>query len=176
MSNIVIDAIKTRRSIRKYTDEQVSESDLKEILDAGTYAPTGHNFQDPIIIAVRNQQVIEKLVKMNAAILGTDGNPYYGAKTIILVFVPFPEKNGNAIQDGSLVLGNMMLAAHSLGLVSCWINREREMFSTLEGAELMKEFGIPDGYMGLGALSVGHPTRPTPSPLPRKENYYKIIE
>ncbi len=176
MDNAVITAIKTRRSIRKYTAEQVSDDELKAVLDAGTYAPTGHNRQDPLIVAVQNPDTIKRLSDLNARIMGKDGDPYYGAPTIVLVFVPRPEDNPNSIQDGSLVLGNMMLAAHSLGLGSCWINREREMSDTAEGKALQKELGIPEEYMGIGALSLGRPARPNPQALPRKEGYWRIVK
>jgi nitroreductase len=176
MDNIVLEAIRTRRSIRKYTPEQVSEDLLASVLEAGSFAATGHNSQDPLIVAVQNPQILSRLRKMNAEIMGTDSDPYYGAPTIVLVFVPRPEDNSNAVQDGSLVLGNMMLAAHAVGLASCWINREREMFATPEGRKLKAELGVPEAYMGIGALSLGHPAIANPKPLPRKENYWKIVK
>lgn len=176
MDNAVIEAIKTRRSIRRYRQEQVTDEELLTVLEAGTFAPTGHNRQEPYIVAVQDTDLRSRLVKMNAEVLGSDSDPYYGAPTIILVFVPLPELNGNAVQDGSLVLGTMMLAAHSIGLASCWINREREMFSVPEGQRLMEELGVPEGYMGIGALSLGYPSVPNPKALPRKENYYKVIK
>ncbi len=176
MDNLVLEAIRTRRSIRRYTSEQVSEELLHAVLEAGTYAATGHNSQDPLIVAVQNQEINGRLRKMNAEIMGTGGDPYYGAPTIVLVFIPKPEDNPNSIQDGSLVLGNMMLAAHSVGLASCWINRELEMFATPEGEKLKRELGVPEEYMGIGALALGHPARPNPKALPRKENYWKVIK
>ncbi len=176
IQNPVLDAIKTRRSIRKYKSEQISDAELNTVLEAGTFAPTGNNRQDPMIVAVQNPEKIAALVRMNAAIMGEDTNPYYNAPTIVLVFVPLPEVNRNAVQDGSLVLGTMMLAAHSIGLASCWINREREMFATSEGKKMMEEFGVPEGYMGIGALALGYPSVHNPKALPRKENYFKIIK
>lgn len=176
MDNEVLKAIHTRRSIRKYTSEPVSDEQLAAVLEAGTYAPTGHNKQDPFIVAVRNLEIRDILVRMNAGVLGVESDPYYGAPVIVLVFVPLPELNGNSVQDGSLVLGNMMLAAHSVGLASCWINREREMFSTTQGQKLMERLGVPEGYMGIGALALGHPAIPNPKALPRKEDYFKIID
>ncbi len=176
MDNAVLEAIKTRRSIRKYKPEQITDEELVQVLDAGTFAPTGKNTQCPFIVAVQNPELKEELVRMNAKIMGTAGDPYYGAPTIVLVFVPTPEMNGNAVQDGSLVLGTMMLAAHSIGLASCWINREREMFFTAHGKELMTRLGVPEGYMGIGALSLGYPAIPNPKALPRKKNYYKIVK
>lgn len=176
MTNQVIEAIKTRRSIRKYKSEQIKDEELAAVLEAGTFAPTGRNRQDPFIIAVQKPELLDRLVKMNADIMGTDQNPYYGAPTIVLVFAPEVSLNKNSVQDGSLILGTMMLAAHSVGLASCWINREMEMFATEEGRRLMCELGIPENYIGIGALSLGYSSIPLPKPLPRKENYYKIIK
>ncbi len=176
MENAVLDAIKGRRSIRKYKAEQITDDELQTVLEAGTYAPTGKNLQSPFIVAVQSPELVGRLVRMNAEIMGKEGNLYYGAPTIVLVFVPLPEINKNAVQDGSLVLGTMMLAAHSIGLASCWINREREMFSTPAGQSLMRELGVPEGYMGIGALSLGYSSIPLPKPLPRKENYYKVVK
>lgn len=176
LDNAVLQAIKTRRSIRKYRPEQIKDEELQAVLEAGTFAPTGHNSQDPFIVAVQNPELISRLVAMNAEILGTESDPYYGAPVIVLVFAPLLETNPNSVKDGSLVLGNMMLAAHSMGLASCWINREQEMFSTEEGKTLMKEMGVPEGYMGIGALSLGYPAVPNPKALPRKENWYRIIK
>lgn len=176
MDNAVITAIKTRRSIRRYTAEQVSDDELKAVLDAGTYAPTGHNRQDPLIVAVQNPDTIKRLSDLNARIMGKDGDPILRCSDHrARVRAPSggqPELH----QDGSLVLGNMMLAAHSLGLGSCWINREREMSDTAEGKALQKELGIPEEYMGIGALSLGRPARPNPQALPRKEGYWRIVK
>lgn len=176
MDNDFLNALRERRSVRKYKPEQISDEELKAVLDAGTYAPTGMNYQDPWIVAVQNKDIIARLVKMNAAVMGTSDNPYYDAPTIVLVFASRPEKWANGICDASLVLGNMMNAAHAIGLGSCWINREREMFNTDEGRQLMKEFGLPDGLMGVGALSLGYPAVPLAQARPRKEGYYRIIK
>lgn len=110
---------------------------------------------------------------MNVEVMGVTTNPYYDAPTYVLVFVPEDAPNG--VQDASLVLENMMLAAHSQGLGSCWIHREREMFATEEGKELMREWGLPEGLIGIGALSLGYPDG-EPSPAkPRKEGYARVI-
>lgn len=167
---------KGSQKYQKYKAEQITDDELQTVLEAGTYAPTGKNLQSPFIVAVQSPELVGRLVRMNAEIMGKEGNPYYGAPTIVLVFVPLPEINKNAVQDGSLVLGTMMLAAHSIGLASCWINREREMFSTPAGQSLMRELGVPEGYMGIGALSLGYSSIPLPKPLPRKENYYKVVK
>ncbi len=175
MDNEVLKALRERRSIRRYKKEQITEEELKAVLEAGTYAPTGMNYQDPWIVAVQDPDIIAQLVRMNAEIMGVDSNPYYDAPTIVLVFASRPEKWRNGICDGTLVLGNMMLAAHSIGLASCWINREREMFDTEEGKKLIKRFGLPDDVMGVGSISLGYPDRSNPTARPRKENYYRII-
>ena len=146
------------------------------MLEAGTYAPTGMNYQDPWIVAVQNPEVIDQLVRMNKQFTQQEGNPYYDAPTIVLVFASRPEKWKNGMADGSLVLGNMMNAAHAIGLGSCWINREREMFDTEEGRELMARFGLPEGLMGVGALSLGYPAGSLRPARPRKENYYRVIK
>ena len=111
---------------------------------------------------------------MNAQIMGVTFNPYYDAPTYVLVFAPADAHN--PIQDGSCILENMMLAAHAIGLGSCWIHREREMFGTEEGKQLMKEWGLPDGLMGIGALALGYPAEAPAQAKPRKEDYYRIIK
>jgi nitroreductase len=176
MNNEVITALKTRRSIRQYKPEQITDEELKTVLEAGTWAPTGKGFQDPWIVAVQDPGLKEKLSLMNRKFLGADTDPFYGAPTYVLVFASRPEKWGNGIQDASLVLGNMMNAAHSIGLGSCWINREREMFDTEEGQALLKEWGLPEDVMGVGALALGYPAAEPKEPKPRKENYYRIIK
>ena len=176
MENAVITALKTRRSIRSYKPNQISDEELKTVLDAGTWAPTGMGYQDPWIVAVQDPALREKLSQMNRTFLGADTDPYYGAPTFVLVFASRPEKWRNAVQDASLVLGNMMNAAHAIGLGSCWINRERQMFDTDEGRQLMSQLGLPEGLMGVGALALGYPAKPLPPARPRKENYYKIVK
>lgn len=173
MEKDFLQVIKTRRSCRKYRPEQIPDEALNAILEAGIYAPTGMGLQSPFIVAVQNGELKSQLERMNAAVRGVAGNPYYDAPTYILVFssadCPF------AVQDGSCVLENMMLAAHALGLGSCWINREREMFATDEGKRLMKEWGLPDGLIGIGAISVGYPAAEPAAPKPRKSDYIRIL-
>ena len=173
MENDFIILINTRRSCLKYKTQQVDDQLLEEVLKAGTYAPTGHGSQSPFIVAVQNSEQRATLTKMNAKVMGVTSDPYYGAPTIVLVFAP--DNYANAFQDGSCVLENMMLAAHALGLASCWINREHEMFMTDEGKELMKQWGLPDGLIGIGALSLGYADAEPKEPKPRKEDYYRVI-
>ena len=176
MENHITEALKTRRSIRRYKPEQITDDELVTVLEAGTWAPTGMGYQDPWIVAVQNPVLKEKISRMNREILGSQLDPFYGAPTYVLVFGSDPGKWANSTCDGSLVLGNMMIAAHSIGLGSCWINREREMFSTPEGKELMKELGLPDGLVGIGALALGYPASAPKPPKPRKENYFRIVK
>lgn len=176
MDNIVLQALRERRSIRKYKPEQISDEELKAVLEAGTWAPTGKGLQDPWIVAVQDEALRARISRMNAEIWGKDIDPFYGAPTFVLVFGSDPEVWKNSVPDGSLVLGNMMLAAHSIGLGSCWINREREMFATPEGKALMKELGLPEGLIGIGALALGYPDGPAREPKPRKADYYRIIK
>lgn len=174
MENEVLKAIRERRSIRRFKPEQVTDEELKTILEAGTWAPTGHGSQDPWIVAVQNEALRKRLTQLNAQIMGVSSDPYYGAPTLVLVFAS--KDNENNYRDGSLVLGNMMLAAHNIGLASCWINREDKMFETAEGKQIMKELNLPDGLMGVGALSLGYAASQPKTVKPRKEEYYRIVK
>ena len=174
METNFLEIIRTRRSCRSYKPDQITDEQLNAVLEAGTYAPTSRGLQSPFIVAVQNDASKARLAKMNAEVMGVTTNPYYDAPTYVLVFVPEDAPNG--VQDASLVLENMMLAAHTQGLGSCWIHREREMFATEEGKELMREWGLPEGLVGIGALSLGYPDG-EPSPAkPRKEGYARVIK
>ena len=173
MEKKFLEIIRTRRSYRNYQPEQITDEQLNAVLEAGTYAPTSRGLQSPFIVAIQNEELKARLAKMNAEIMGVTTNPYYDAPTYVLVFVPSDAPNG--IQDASLVMENMMLAAHAQGLGSCWIHREREMFATEEGKELMKQWGLPEGLVGIAALALGYPNG-EPSPAkPRKEGYTRVI-
>lgn len=178
MENPIITALQTRRSIRKYKPEQITDEELKTVLEAGTWAPTGMGYQDPWIIAIQDPALMERISRMNREIWGRDIDPFYGAPTYVLVFGSDPKKWANSVYDGALVLGNMMNAAHAVGLGACWIHREREMFETVEGQALMKRFGLPEGLIGVGAISLGYPADGfTPSQRkPRKAGYYRIVK
>ena len=176
IDNVVLRALRERRSIRRYRPDQITDEELQAVLDAGTWAPTAKGMQDPWIVAVQNPVLRERISEMNRAVWGSDIDPFYGAPTIVLVFASDPAVWANGVPDGSLVLGNMMNAAHSLGLGSCWINREREMFATPEGKEMMRQMGLPEGLIGVGALALGYPASFPPSVKPRKENYWRVIK
>lgn len=115
MNNEVLKAMKTRRSIRKYKPEQIADEQLDAILEAGTYAATGMGKQSPVIVVVQKPELIAKLSKMNAAVMGSSNDPFYGAPTVLIVLAD-PEI-GTYHEDGSLVMGNLMLAAHAVGVV-----------------------------------------------------------
>lgn len=171
--NSFINTLKSRRSCRHYQPQQITDEELNAVLEAGTWAPTAHGAQDPVIVAVQNAELRQELVALNARVRGGSADPYYGAPTLVLVFVSANNENG--LQDGSCVLQNMMLAAHALGLGSCWINREIQMFNMPEGKELMQKMGLPEGLAGVGAISLGYEATEPAAPKPRKADYFKII-
>ena len=173
METNFLEIIRTRRSCRCYKPQQITDEQLNAVLEAGTYAPTSRGLQSPFIFAVQNETLKKRLAEMNARVMGVTSNPYYDAPTYVLVLVPADAPNG--IQDASLVLENMMLAAHALGLGSCWIHREREMFGTEEGKELMCQWNLPEGLVGIGALALGYPEGEPSEAKPRKEGYARII-
>ena len=155
----------TRRSVRKYTDRQVEDEKLDKVITAGLYAPTGMNNQAPILVAVRDKETRDRLSRMNAAAMGASGDPFYGAPCVIVVLSD-PERM-TWVEDGSLVLGNLMNAAHSLGLGSCWIHRAKECFDTPEGKALLRAWGVPENYRGVGNCILGYAAE-EPEAKPRK--------
>lgn len=155
----------TRRSVRKYSDRPVEDEKLDKVLTAGLYAPTGMNNQAPVLVAVRDKATRDKLSRMNAAVMGASGDPFYGAPCVIVVLSD-PERM-TWVEDGSLVLGNLMNAAHSLGLGSCWIHRAKECFDTPEGKALLRAWGVPENYRGVGNCILGYAAE-EPEAKPRK--------
>ncbi len=155
----------TRRSVRKYSDRPVEDEKLDKVLTAGLYAPTGMNNQAPVMVAVRDKETRDKLSRMNAAVMGASGDPFYGAPCVIVVLSD-PERM-TWVEDGSLVLGNLMNAAHSLGLGSCWIHRAKECFDTPEGKALLRAWGVPENYRGVGNCILGYAAE-EPEAKPRK--------
>lgn len=163
-----LESIKTRRSIRKYKSDPVPQELLNKIIDAGLYAPSGMGRQATIILSVSNKEVRDQLSKLNARIMGTDTDPFYGAPAVLIVLAKKDCPTG--IYDGSLVMQNLMLAAHELGLSSCWIHRAKEEFELPEGKELLKSLGIEDEYEGIGHCIIGYADGDAPSPAERKEH------
>ena len=151
----ILENIKTRRSARNYKPDAIPEEDLSRIIEAGLYAASGMNRQDTIIIAVTNKELRDKLMRMNASIIGREASdPFYGAPVILIVLAK--KDVPTHIYDGSLVIGNMMLEAHELGLGSCWIHRAKEEFESAEGKEILKSLNIDGEYEGIGHLAVGY--------------------
>ena len=171
--NEVLKCLKERRSIRKYKKEQIKDSELDLILEAGTYAPTGMGMQSPIMVVVKDPEMIAKLSRMNAAVMGVNSDPFYGAPTVVIVLAD--SSKGTCVEDGSLVMGNLMNAAFSIGVDSCWINRAREVFDMEEGKELLKQWGIEGDYIGIGNCILGYRDCELPQAKPRKENYIKKV-
>ena len=173
MSN-AIDRIKARRSVRSFTDDMIPRDVLETILEAGTFAATGMNRQSPIILAVTNRALRDRLSAINAKILcsmGRDGShdPFYGAPVVLVVLA---DRNvPTCVHDGSLVMGNLMLAASDLGVGSCWIHRARETFETEEGKAILRELGVEGDYVGVGNCVLGYPKGDLPAAKPRKEHY-----
>jgi nitroreductase len=167
--NETINTLLQRRSIRKYKPEQIKEQDLKAILEAGMYAPSGANQQSALFVVVQDKETVRKLSAMNAAVLGKDIDPYYNAPTVVLVFAD--RSKVTPVEDASLALGNMFNAAASLGLGSCWVHRTKQMFETEEGKDLLRKWGITGDYIGVGSCILGYPDGEHPKAAPRKDNF-----
>ena len=158
-----------RRSIRAYKKDLVPQETLDMILEAGEYSPSGMGQQSTLMVVTQNPELVAKLSKMNAAVMGSTSDPFYGAPTVIIVFSD--SKMGTCVENGSLVMGNLMNAAHALGVDSCWIHRAREVFDSEEGKELKKQWGVPDEYIGIGHCVLGYRDCEYPTAKPRKEGF-----
>lgn len=169
MENKMLELLKTRRSVRAYRPEQVKDEELDAVLEAGTFAPTGQGKQSPVIVAVQSPQYRQAVMELNQQARGGEHDPYYGAPTIVLVLAD-PER-GTCVEDASCVLCTMMDAAHAIGLSSCWIHGEREMFQLPAGKALLKEWGLPENLRGVGSLALGYAAGPAPQPKERKADY-----
>ena len=164
----------TRRSVRKYKPDMVPQEKLEKILEAGTYAATGMGRQSPIILAVTDKAMRDKFSKMNAAIMGVDSDPFYGAPVVLVVLA---DKNvPTYLYDGSLVMGNLMNAAHAEGIASCWIHRAKEEFNSEEGKKILQDLGITGDYEGIGHCILGYADGDEPAAKPRKENYVYSVK
>lgn len=172
--NETIQTLISRRSIRKYKAEQIPESDLQQILEAGMYAASGMGIQPITMVVVQDKATIAKLTAMNAEIMGTDSNPMYGAPTIVVVLADM-EKSANAWSDGCLVMGNLMNAAASLGIGSCWINRAKEEFESDEGKALLRQWNLPEHLVGVGHCILGYADGPAPAAKPRKADFVTYV-
>lgn len=173
--NTVLENIITRRSIKKYKSDMVPEESIRRICEAGTYAATGMGKQSPIILAVTNRELRDRLSRMNAAVMGReDFDPFYGAPVVLVVLA---DRNiGTYLYDGSLVIGNLMLAAHAEGIGSCWIHRAKEEFDSEEGREILKALGIEGDYEGIGHCVLGYPDCEEPVAKERKSDYVHYVK
>jgi len=168
--NETLKTLKERRSCRKYSNRQVEAEALDAILEAGTYAPTGMNRQAPVIVAVQDKETRDKIAKLNAAVMGSDADPFYGAPTVLVVLADPAVRT--YVYDGALVMGNLMNAAHAVGVDSCYIFRAKEVFATEEGKEMLRSWGIPDHFEGIGNCILGYGAEGGKREAsPRKENY-----
>jgi len=171
--NEIIKAMETRRSVRKYTDRMVEPEVLDQILEAGTYAASGMGRQSAIIVAVTDRELRDRLSELNAAVMGSNADPFYGAPAVLVVLAD--RKVPTHVYDGSLVMGNLMLAAHALGVSSCWIHRAKEVFDSEEGKEILAQLGVEGDYEGIGHCILGYADGEEPAAKPRKDNYiYRV--
>ena len=164
----VFDIINTRASTKAYTDKAPSATDIDKIIHAGLRAASGRNLQAPIIVAITNKEVRDRLAKANGAVINSDADPFYGAPAVLVVLAKKSVRT--RVYDGSLVLGNMMLAAHALGLGSCWIHRAREVFELPEWQKWLESVGIDEEVEGIGNLILGYPDGEIPEPKEIKGN------
>lgn len=169
-----LENMKTRRSIRKFKSTMIPKETIEKIIEAGTYAATGMNWQSPIIIAVTNKELRDKLSKQNSKIMGADTDPFYGAPVVLIVLAD--KSRPTYVYDGSLVMGNLMNAAHACGISSCWIHRAKEEFESEEGKQLLKELGIEGDFEGIGHCILGYADCEQPTAQKRKENYVYWVE
>lgn len=168
-----LECIRTRRSCKSYKPDMPSDELIGKVVEAGTYAPTGMGMQSPLIVAVTNKEIRDELSCMNAEVLGTNYDPFYGAPVIVVVLAD--KARGTYINDGSLVMENMMLAAHDLGLGSCWIHRAKQVFSSERGRQLLKEWGIEGDYEGIAHLALGYRDGDFRPSKPRKPDYIRYV-
>ncbi len=165
-----IETMLTRRSVRGFVSERMPEQEkIDKIMEAGTYAPTGMGKQSPIIIDVTNKAVRDRLSQLNAEVMGIKADPFYGAPAILIVLAD--KARPTYLYDGSLVMGNLLNAAHAVGLGSCWIHRAKEIFESEEGKRMLNDWGIKGDYEGIGFCALGYPQKEPNKPVPRKVNY-----
>ena len=153
----MLDAIKNRRACRSFSNREVEENKIKEIVEAGLLAPSGMNRQTPIIIVIKDKKTRDELMKLNAQIIGRDSDTFYGAPVILLVA---SHKDGLSVHDGAACIENMLLEATNQGLASCWIHRAKEELELEEGKRLLSsitKFPLDD-YIGIGHVIIGYPT------------------
>jgi len=180
-----MDCLVTRRSCRAFDGRMPSHDLIARVCEAGTFAPTGHGKQSPLIVAITNRDIRDRLSRLNARIWNDltvrrggqpheDMDPFYGAPVVLLVLA-----NADVVThmyDGCSVVANLLNAAHACGLASCWIHRAKEEFGCDEGRALLQEMGIEGNYVGVDHVILGYPAKPLPAALPRKADYVRWVE
>lgn len=162
--------LKTRRSCRAYKPVQITDGELDMILEAGTYAPTGMGAQSPVIVAVQDKETRDYLAALNAKVMKSDADPFYGAPTVLVVLADAERRTYR--DDGNMVIANLLNAAHALGVDSCYVYRAREVFASEEGQALLKRWGIEGNYEGVGNVILGYGLpEGIKEAAPRKEGY-----
>ncbi len=169
----ILKGLEERRSCRSYKADPIPGEILDRILRAGSYAATGMGRQSPLMIAVTDKAVRDRLSRLNAAVMGSSGDPFYGAPQVVAVLAD--RAVPTYLYDGSLVMGNLMNAAHALGVGSCWIHRAREVFAGEEGQALLRSLGIEGDYEGIGFCILGWPDGPCRPAAPRKDGYIRKV-
>ena len=165
--------IRNRRSVRKYTEEKVSQDKVDEIIEAGLWAASGMGKQAPVILQVDDRETRDQIAKLNAAVMGRDMDPFYGAPQVLIVLAD--RSVPTYLYDGALTMGNMMLKAYDLGVSSCWIHRAKEVFNTEEGKAILARAGIEGDYEGIGNLIIGYCDGELPAARERNQGrVYKI--
>lgn len=158
-----------RRSVRGYKKDLVPADVLDEILEAGKYAPSGMGQQKTLMVVTQDPELVAKLSRMNADVMGAKSDPFYGAPTVVIVFAD--SEQSTCVENGSLVMGNLMNAAHAVGVDSCWIHRAREVFDSEEGKALKAEWGVPESYIGIGHCVLGYCSGEYPEAKARKDGF-----
>lgn len=173
--NATIQVLESRRSCRNFKPDMIKDEELQEILKAGTYAATGMGKQSPVIIAVTNKELRDEIMEANRKVggWGEGFDPFYGAPVILIVIAK--KEVSTHVYDGSLVMGNLMNAAESLGVASIWIHRAKEEFESEFGKNLLKQLGIEGEYEGIGHCALGYAAEPPKAPAPRKEDYVYFV-
>ncbi len=165
--NETLTTLTSRRSVRSYKYQQVPKEIINQIVESGRFAPTGMNSRDTLFLVVTDKETRDKMSLMNAKVLGSDKDPFYGAPCVIVVFADRTRRT--YLEDGSVAMANLMNAAYSLGVDSCWIHRAKEVFETEEGRELARSLGVPDDYIGIGNCILGYGDCELPKPAERTQ-------
>lgn len=165
--NETIKTLVSRRSVRSYSEKQVNKEVIEQIIQAGLYAPTGRNSRDTLFLAVTNKELRDKMSALNASVMGSENDPFYGAPALIVVFAD--RARHTYLEDGSIAMANLMNAAFSLGVDSCWIHRAKEVFESEEGREIARSLGVPDNYIGIGNCILGYRNCELPEPIERTQ-------